>query len=363
MSPTIHAPGFRFVLIFLFFFVFCNFEVCALLKYATFPSFRNVRCFVSLCVPGACVPGEVTFETLQGDVATDVVLVVDESSHTEGEHRWLFTMITDMEKQLIAAGIGTSSQLRNRYCQIGYGRTLPEARIFRSRLDGSICLVAERYLELVSQLIADGRGSKEDGYQAIDLALSLAESPLNELRLQPNVTLNMILLSDEDRDELYRQFTREIIERRLRELQFVLNVVVDHSFTKNGSGERLLGRDSSRVGYLQTPNQCLFTTVPADQVVVSKGYAGTREDYSDLAWALQGVTWDVEVLRRGDTTGCAFTFAFVEVTTLEILRVARQCRTCRCNDRGETICLREELTQNQCNCVVGGGTVSVDNGA
>ena len=302
---------------------------------------------------GCFPPGEITYrvEGASEGLAADILLVVDESRSMGGEHRWLPDMVRNLETQLRSSGIGTFSDLPNRYGLVGYGRRQPieYARVLATRTGRTLFSAAE-YSQANDQLIADDQGRIEDGYQAIDHALT--ELPY---RKGSNIARNIILITDEDRDVITQgaTLTRESMKTTLESLGFILNVVVDNTFS--GYGFNALGVDSNNISYIEEPNG-QFRRETRD-VRIGKGYSGTRQDYTELALALNGAAWDINILREGSNGADSFTAAIVEVKTQEIRKQLTLCRRCICQLDGNLICL-PMLNQQECLCRYNKGQVS-----
>eukprot|EP00117_Sycon_ciliatum_P039828 scpid16353/ scgid29370/ CUB and sushi domain-containing protein 3; CUB and sushi multiple domains protein 3 len=276
------------------------------------------------------------------NVATDIIIAVDESSSMGIYHAWLAGTIGQLEESLVNDGIGSSPELRNQYSLVGFGRdelangdisgVLPHA--FKNA-QGSACFNIGDYYAANSEL-QEG-GNIEDGYLAIKYALQnlTDNSGRNCLRLgQQNVATNLIFITDEERDIFSphgSDLTRSAIKRLVRRSGAILNVVVDQEFFCDT--ERAFGLDSEQIGYVVrqggTYSNCTLGSP-------GTGYLTTRRDYTSVALELGGAAWDIKILRTGGPVGTSFTNAFLKVKTKEVTRQIDQCRRCTCLDDGRT---------------------------
>eukprot|EP00117_Sycon_ciliatum_P048173 scpid2370/ scgid5761/ Sushi, von Willebrand factor type A, EGF and pentraxin domain-containing protein 1; CCP module-containing protein 22; Polydom; Selectin-like osteoblast-derived protein; Serologically defined breast cancer antigen NY-BR-38 len=319
----------------------------------------NLRSCV-LC-DGRLKEGEIEYlvhELKRRSIASDVVIVVDESASMEGEHAWLPGMIENLERSLIERQIGNSPTLPNMYSLVGYGQrdnNLP--KLYPHAYEdgqGRRLFPARSFPSAAQGLFADDLGKTEDGYLAIKYALD--EIPL---RRGQDVIYNVIFISDEDRDTLPggENLTRPVMKRTMRNIHgkgALLNVVVDQQFACGDTPA--LGVDFNRKGYVEQLNTGgEFNT--CDRGRLTSFYEGTRRDFTTLALELSGAAWDINLLRRGGPTAVAFTGAFTQVKTSEVLRQIDLCRICTCQDDGETgtLACRPANNQDDCKCRNRGG--------
>ena len=300
-----------------------------------------------------CGPDEVTYSNSPGtvDVATDIVMVVDESRSMEMEHQWLKTMASDLEVSLRRANIG-SGALRNHYHLVGFGKREPNQEAHTFNHLGKLAVTSEEVNFLLNQLVADPRGYVEDGYQATIFALD--ELPIR--RSNDRVNLNLILVSDEDRDgvnQTIRQtLTTAHVLRRLQQEQATLNVVVDQSFsTSQARGGEVIGMDSQRVAFLTRRNGGFTRTSIGTRV--GTGYANTFPSYTKLAWDVGGASWDINILREGRNSAASFTAAFTNVKTEEVVGQFTTCQRCTCTFSRFWTCQPDPI-QERCQCSVRG---------
>jgi hypothetical protein len=231
----------------------------------------------------------------------DVIVVVDESGSMSGEHNWIGSMITQLDSELMAAGVGSGPNV-NRYALVGFGggsginggRTLANF--------GSTAAFATAAGNLVTS------GSVEDGYAGIDWGFT-------NLSARAGAALNVILITDEDRDTFNASLTYASTLNAFTGRNALLNAVVNNPFSAPGfpSG---LGMDSSGNAYF-ADGMGGYTTSAGG--IVGVGFGTTGSDYVDLAFANGGAAWDLNLLRAGGLTAQSFTEAFVDIKVQEII--------------------------------------------
>ncbi|MBD2459072.1 putative Ig domain-containing protein [Nostoc sp. FACHB-87] len=161
-----------------------------------------------------------------------------------------------------------------------------------------------------TQLLSTSQGGTEDGYLGIDKAL--------QLPFRDGAAVNIILVTDEDRDIFNQNLTFDSIFNGLSDQDALLNVVVN-AFFRGGSGNTALGVDSQGVaytadgagGFISSPGGVFDRPGDASASTV-------KTDYVDLAWNIGGAAWDLNQLRTGGNTAISFTKAFVDVKATEI---------------------------------------------
>lgn len=280
------------------------------------------------------------------EVAADIVMVVDESRSMDTEHLWLRQMVLDLEQQLRQAGIG-SGRLRNHYMLVGYGKENPwDAHTFS--VGAALAVTSDLVQNLLVQLEADVRGWVEDGYQAMMFAMD--QLPIR--RSNSRVPLNIILVSDEDRDgansTLRQSLTTQLVRQRLRQEGATLNVVVDQGFTTTqGPSSDTIGMDSQRTVFL-TRRDGSFTRT-AIGTGVGEGFGRTFTHYTQLAWDLGGASWDINKLREGGNSAVSFTDAFTNVKTEEVTSQFTICQRCSCSPSLFWNCAPDSI-QERCLC-------------
>ena len=157
----------------------------------------------------------------------------------------------------------------------------------------------------VSQFLTTSQGGTEDGYLGIQAAI-------DNLELRENGANSVVLVTDEDRDIVRQDITFESLVQSFIEEDITLNVIV------NGSFEDVNGNDA--LGIINNSNTFVADgnggfVEEADGVLRS---AAGREQYVDLAFAVNGAAWDLNQLRDGGTNAESFTQAFIEVSSRAI---------------------------------------------
>ncbi|NER39288.1 MAG: PEP-CTERM sorting domain-containing protein [Oscillatoria sp. SIO1A7] len=241
---------------------------------------------------------------------TDTIVVIDESGSMSGEHDWIRGMINDLDVALQAAGV-----TNNQYGLVGYGGLSDNLLGYSYNVGSGSSLFgsASDFASATNQLTASG--GFEDGYQALNHAL-------NEYTFREGAAVNLILVTDEDRD-IHPDFNHLTYQTILDEFQeennALLNAVLSYNFA-DGSGNQALGVDHQGNAYRADGTGGFIKT--AGGVAVSEANprdnSTNKTDYVDLAWATNGAAWDLNLLRAGGDTATSFTNAFVDVKVKEI---------------------------------------------
>jgi hypothetical protein len=232
----------------------------------------------------------------------DFLFVVDESGSMSGEHSWLSTMVSSLDSKLNAAG-----STGNRFGLVGYGASgvglLGHKHVVGSGDFGS----AAEFTTAASGLTLTG--GTEDGWQAIDFAL-------NNYSIRSNAALNVVLVTDEDRDitSAGASLTYNGLLAALKSKNALLNAVVNASLYTD-LAVRALGHDSAGNAYLEDGSGG-YTT---DDSGSKFGTGTTIADYYDLALGTGGAVWDLNQLRAGGDTATSFTQAFVDIKVREVI--------------------------------------------
>jgi hypothetical protein len=150
-------------------------------------------------------------------------------------------------------------------------------------------------------------GANEDGYAGINFAL-------NNYTFRAGSARNMILVTDEDRDNTNAALTFASITSALQAQSVLLNVVVNNGF-RCGDNSVAFGISSGGIGY-KANGAGGFTTCTG--ATVGAGAGTTNADYVQLALGLGGAAWDLNALRAGGLTAQSFTAAFVDIKVQEI---------------------------------------------
>jgi len=235
----------------------------------------------------------------------DIVFVADESGSMSGEHAWMGSMVTSLESELVAQSLSP-----NNYGLVGYGTSYHDggtSQVPHKHLVGGASFgTAAQLSTATSGLIANG--GTEDGWRAINYAIT-------EYAYRAAAAKNLILITDEDRDNTDATLTYSGILASLTGGNFLLNVVVDAAF-RTAAGAVALGIDADGNAYVADGFGGYIKS--AGGFVVS-GFGTTINDYINLALATGGAAWDLNQLRSGGLTATSFTEAFVDIKVQEII--------------------------------------------
>lgn len=247
--------------------------------------------------------------------SADIATVVDESGSMATEHDWLPGMISALEAGLQAAGVTS-----NQYSLTGYGAAAPPNNHGPANgsqdphshtVDGSTWFDAGDFDSEAPNLYP--WGGTEDGWEAINFALNLPGQ-------RAGAATNVILVTDEDRDNTDNSITYDTTLAALNRANALLNVVVNVEFLC-GDGTTALGIDSAGTGYVADGSGGFTTCTGAYAFRAGSNPSGGRSiaDYVDMAIATGGAAWDLNALRQNDADlAASFTAAFVAIKVKEI---------------------------------------------
>lgn len=228
----------------------------------------------------------------------DVIVVVDESGSMAGEHAWISTMIGQLDTALAAQGI------TGRYGLVGFGGGTTHYAGHKHTVGGGEFGTAAQFSAATSGLVLSG--GTEDGWSGIDTALSYSFAPA--------AGINIILVTDEDRDNINNTLSYANILNSLTTKKAILNSVVNASF-RNAANVTALGVDYEANAY-KADGLGGYTETTGGYVY--SAYGTTKANYIDLAWATGGAGWDLNQLRAGGLTAQSFTDAFIDIKVAEI---------------------------------------------
>lgn len=254
--------------------------------------------------------------------AADIMFVIDESGSMAMEHEWIQKEVNLLDIALRERGVGVGMR-QNLFGLVGFGRNDPTSigGITISQLARpDAFVVAARELQLTGVL--------EDGYSAIDHALSMIET-------RSGTAKQVILVTDEDRGVLRIDLSRELIEERLTRNGFMLNVIINQGFLSDPSDDHsfALGLGRNSTAYIVDPDSpLLFSTSDGGSPNPSPffGFGNSYEDYALLAHSTGGAAWDLNQLREEGILAEAVTNAFTAVKVEEVMSVLRECFLCVC---------------------------------
>ena len=169
------------------------------------------------------------------DRYVDMVFVVDESGSMSGEHHWLKDAVVDLEASLKDAGIGTGSEI-NRYGLVGFANG---GQRNRHLVGGADFGNSNQMVQALTTLKRSG--ATEDGYAAIDEALKYP--------FRPQAIVNIVLVTDEDRDVVESSLKYQTISKNLSDHHALLNAVVNIGL-KDGQNRTALGVNGRQKAYI-----------------------------------------------------------------------------------------------------------------
>jgi RHS repeat-associated protein/fibro-slime domain-containing protein len=264
-------------------------------------------------------PGQVFTETVTIQVPTgapnaaqaaDIVFVVDESGSMSTEHAWLATVATTLDAELKSRGIGDDPQFINQFGLVGFGgfpgpngHFLAHAHPIDEIDDPNFGSAA--YFEAATSTLIQAGGT-EDGWAGVEYALS-------NYTFRDGASVNIILVTDEDRDNTDSSLTFQSVLSSLNAKNAILNVVVDATY-QDGGGTDAVGVDSAGNVFLPDNGDVIVGSNP--QLV--RAFGTTVDEYVELAWETLGATWDLNALRQSGLLAASFTKAFVTVKANEI---------------------------------------------
>jgi len=243
-----------------------------------------------------------------------IIFVVDESGSMGTEHDFLnlagsITSIAfPIESALNAEGINNV-----KFGLVGYGDSGAHLPGHKHLVAGGDLGTAAQFALAADGLVLSGGFNAEDGYDGIDTALnSYGVFP-------PGVPVQIILVSDEDRDVLIGGLTFATISADLMAKNALLNVIVNCSFTDVGTILGIVKNGGAGGTEFLADGAGGFTTQAGDAAISCSG--SSDGDYIDLADLNSGAAWDLNQLRAGGLLADSFSAAFVDIKVEEIMRM------------------------------------------
>lgn len=232
----------------------------------------------------------------------DVVVAIDESGSMAGEQAWISQAISSLHSGLLAQNVGSGEA--NHYGLVGF-TDKGSSRVLTT--GGSNWAGGNDFPLLATQLSTSKPGT-EDGWRGVSMAL-------NNYQYRERSARNIILVTDEDRDNTGTDITFDSVLANLDQKQALLNVVVNAQFYCE-DGTQALGIDSTGTGYVADGLGDYEACVNA---VATTSEGETIAHYVDLALLNGGAAWDLNFLRRGGHYAESFTKAFVDIKVREII--------------------------------------------
>ncbi|MEJ2076038.1 MAG: choice-of-anchor A family protein, partial [Reinekea sp.] len=237
--------------------------------------------------------------------AADVVVVMDYSGSMNGEWAWIQDLIPSLEAGLKAAGIGTDLASPNLY-----GLTATDYRDYgtANQMGGSLLGGYDEFVATAKSFKGSGY---EDGWSGL---VKVIESyPLRE-----NLPHNLILVTDEDRDNHNSALSYDSVRDSLLETGVTLNAVLETTIVCGDNGEiTAMGMDSHGIGYAADGNGGYFACTNPQ---IKYAYGTTKDDYVALAFDLGGAVWSIAQLRSGGLNALSFSKVLQDIKVQEIVR-------------------------------------------
>ena len=226
--------------------------------------------------------------------AADIILLIDESGSMVEEHAWLSAMTPLLDQALKEVDVGVD--IENRFGVVGFGDDCNEGNVFGRVLLSSSqdqFAPAENITDFTGRLNVGGR--MEDGYSAIAIALDTYSFR--------DVAKQFILITDEDRDVIEQNLTRDSVRAQLEDAGVMLNAVINEEF--QGEDLRALGIDGNGNAYVYDPSiRTSFRVLEGSGAPIEDtAFGSTNIDYTQLALELSGAAWDLTQLRQGCKLG------------------------------------------------------------
>ena len=248
----------------------------------------------------------------QAATKADIIFLVDESGSMSTEHAWIPNMVLDLDSGLQAV-VDTSNNaapIDGRYGVVGFGSSNTLHALDQSAhkhlVGGNDFGTAAEIGTSLNPAFVNS-GSIEDGYDAINFALT-------QYTFRSDAAINLVLITDEDRDTNYYAGTYNNILTELNAKNALLNVVVNCTFNSD-SYNSVIGIDFLNNAYVADGSGGFFTDTGGTAV---SGHGTTITDYVNLGLATGAAAWDLNQLRAGGNTATSFTNAFVEIKVEEI---------------------------------------------
>ena len=220
----------------------------------------------------------------------DLIFVIDESGSMEGDQSWFKRrFIHRINNHLQSYGIGKPDGRKNRIGLFGFAGTVQD----QSEMTYLLIESTTEY-ERFDLVTFTHNGQIEDGYSAIKRVAEYLEQQEKD----PSVQKMIVLVTDEDRDNVTDDITKDKLEEELRRADIRLDVVVSNSFRSAdhrpavGVGPETQGFPTFILGSGENDELPRY-----GKSIEDTGHGTTFDDYVDLAWKLCGVAWDINEVR------------------------------------------------------------------
>ena len=308
--------------------------------------------------------------------AADIVLIVDDSGSMRNEQDWIPSAAEALENALVRDGIGNGT-LKNKYYVVLFGnmREYPDVpgwsdfRYNRSTVvtvDGSVALNVDQVQAAMNRFTKSGNA--EDGYEAIERALSI-----KELRPSDDVALNLALVTDEPRDPFPdapagTSSSLDDIREKLIRRGAALNLLGKFRFTSNvvENDDDIIAVDYRGVIHRSDTEETINTTGFQSSIRRVSVTANNERDleescrqfveYAPLAMSTGGAVWSLGKIKETETKPLerqAFTDALARIKVEEVVLqpVCAECKvTCVGPERNRVETCDRGIDQIYCRC-------------
>ena len=241
-----------------------------------------------------------------------IIFVVDESGSMFLEHDFLnqagsiTSIAIPIESALTAEGINNVE-----FGLVGFGGANPHLSAHIHQVAGGDFGTAAQFAIAANGLVLNG--GFEDGWDGIDEALNAYTFPAG-------VPVQIILITDEDRDNNNGALSFNSVSADLMSKNALLNVIVNCSFTDGQA--TILGIIKATGAEFIADGSGGFNTVVGNPSISCTGGGGLSEgDYINLADLNSGAAWNLNQLRAGGLLADSFSAAFVDIKVEEIMRM------------------------------------------
>ena len=295
------------------------------------------------------------------------------------EQSWIPSAVRALDNALKDSGIGTgksdSQMLRNKYYVVLFGNAKNYRDDFRDnrssivKVNGRVRMNAAKVEKAMAKFGKEGNA--EDGYEAIERALSIKQLR----RENEDVALNLALVTDEPRDpfrgtEAGTNSSLDDIRKELIKRKATLNVLGKFNFESNAVDNQdivavdfqghIHGLDGKTVETGGFQNSSInISLTPAQDSEMDESCRAFVE-YAPLAMSTGGAVWDLGIIKgteKNSKNREAFTKILAEIKAGEVLRqsVCAECKvTCEGPERKPNETCNPEVDQIYCRCRASG---------
>ncbi len=277
--------------------------------------------------------------------SVDICLLVSGTATMPFSQKWIQFLSNSLNKQFMAAGVGSQTGNENRFCVIQFGSRNEDIRARIITVNGDVFFDAETVSKTRADLKRNGHVA--DGYEAIEFTINNIP-----FRKSLNVAKGIILVTDTGRSVLADRvnLTKPIVSYLLQKSNISLDVISNISV--QSESDHILGMLDyhTKVVY-----QNGVTRIDDhEQVKIVSSHGDTLSSYAELAFHTGGGAWllgsfygDIKnLLYRDYIKGIAIEY----VNSRSYLK-SNVCEICSCGKKEgnvSVLCLRPS---NQRNCL------------